>query len=470
MITLVTGFYKVKSKFPIETYINWTKKFINENIKFNLVLYTNEESFIYIKDIVSHNSKVKVVFKEFENFYNYKYKEKWIENHQKNYLLSHTDWKLNLLWNEKLYFVEDSIRNNYFENEYIGWCDIGYFRDGPINNWMSFYKISLLDKDKIYYIKVCNDSCLEYLKNIIQNKNDKKLPSIPIPENQVSIAGGFFITHVKNIQKYVEIYNEKVSLYLENNYLIKDDQIIIIDIICTNPQNFKLIDGDWFEFRNFLKGEYISILMPIYNGIEFIEDSVKSVKSQIYKDWELIIGINGHEENSEVYKKAKIYENEQIKVYDMKTKGKPDTLNSMLNYASSNYICILDVDDIWDSNKLIKQIPFIKNYDVIGTQCKYFGDKNDIPYIPIGDISGFNFLSTNPIINSSCLVKKELCFWENNFIEDYEMWLRLRKEKRKFYNVHEVLVYHRIHNSSSFNSKGNHNYVPDLLEKYKTLI
>jgi len=34
--------------------------------------------------------------------------------------------------------------------------------------------------------------------------------------------------------------------------------------------------------------------MPIYNGIEFIEESVKSIIKQTYTEWELIIGINGH--------------------------------------------------------------------------------------------------------------------------------------------------------------------------------
>ena len=48
----------------------------------------------------------------------------------------------------------------------------------------------------------------------------------------------------------------------------------------------------------------ISILIPIYNGIEFFEDSLLSVINQTYKKWELIIGINGHPNNSEVQKKA----------------------------------------------------------------------------------------------------------------------------------------------------------------------
>ena len=49
----------------------------------------------------------------------------------------------------------------------------------------------------------------------------------------------------------------------------------------------------------------ISILIPIYNGVEFIEESVSSVLNQTYDQWELLIGINGHSQDSEVYKIAK---------------------------------------------------------------------------------------------------------------------------------------------------------------------
>ena len=44
----------------------------------------------------------------------------------------------------------------------------------------------------------------------------------------------------------------------------------------------------------------ISILIPIYNGIEYINESVTSVLDQSYENWELIIGVNGHEANSSV--------------------------------------------------------------------------------------------------------------------------------------------------------------------------
>ena len=88
---------------------------------------------------------------------------------------------------------------------------------------------------------------------------------------------------------------------------------------------------------------------------------------------------------------------------------------------------------------------------------------NIIPNIPIGDISDFNFSLINPIINSSSIIKKKLCYWNENGIEDYDLWLRLKKLNHKFFNFKEILVKHRIHNNSAFNSKGNNNKVNKLL-------
>jgi hypothetical protein len=101
----------------------------------------------------------------------------------------------------------------------------------------------------------------------------------------------------------------------------------------------------------------------------------------------------------------------------------------------------------------------------------YFGDlAGTIPNIPVGNLTKNNvdFLKANPIINSGCLVRKDLCYWEDslNGVEDYDMWLRLWKLGKFFYNCDDVLVKHRIHKSSAFNAKGNHNMVANLIKKY----
>ena len=209
--------------------------------------------------------------------------------------------------------------------------------------------------------------------------------------------------------------------------------------------------------------------MPIYNGIEFIDESISTILYQTYTDWELIVGINGHLPDSDVYKIAQKYEekDQRIKVYDLHhLKGKSNALNEMINYCKYDWVSLLDVDDKWLPKKLESQTPYMDNYDVIGTQCKYFGDRNDRPSIPGGDLTGYNFTKSNPIINSSCLIRKSLAIWEENGIEDYHLWLKLWKEGKQFFNVETIQVMHRIHQESAFNAKGNHLKVDDLKRKY----
>jgi len=215
--------------------------------------------------------------------------------------------------------------------------------------------------------------------------------------------------------------------------------------------------------------------MPIYNGIEFIDESVTSILDQTYTEWELLIGINGHPENSDVFKKAKKYESKsnKIRVFDFyNIKGKSNTLNAMIPFCNYNYIALLDVDDIWHNEKLkIQSEYFINDYDVIGARCIWIGDRPGIvPIIPIGDISDFDFTKVNPIINSSAIIKKELCYWNLKWdsVEDYDLWLKLRyQNKNKFFNCNQILVKHRIHRESAFNANGNHNKVEDLLINHK---
>ena len=110
----------------------------------------------------------------------------------------------------------------------------------------------------------------------------------------------------------------------------------------------------------------ISILMPIYNGIEFIKQSVNSIKNQTYKDWELIIGINGHNPNSEVYNKAKEYENEQIKVIELHPiKGKSAALNIGFSKAKGDVVITMDAD-LQDSPD---EIPDLYNTIIIMLTC-----------------------------------------------------------------------------------------------------
>lgn len=227
----------------------------------------------------------------------------------------------------------------------------------------------------------------------------------------------------------------------------------------------------------------ISIFIPIYNGVEFFDESFGSVITQTFTEWELIIGINGHAIGSDVYQlvteKVKemttkyIVALDKIRILEFppdKIKGKSATLNEMVKYAKYDWIALLDVDDIWHYQKLAFQLVYMDNYDIIGTRCVWFGERdNVVPPIPSGDISYYDMSIMNPIINSSSLIRKELCYWDNNRInglEDYDMWLRLSQDRKRFYNLPQILVKHRIHKTSAFNTKTSHEDKVNLLKLY----
>ena len=137
MIVLSTGWYILKSKFNKNIYSEWINNFLSNVNKFKLVIYTNKES-LYMIEPYESNPNIKIVLLEIEDFYNYKYKDYWIKNHEKNHLLNtKICWELNMLWSEKLSFVKKTIDENYFEGDWFGWCDIGYFRSAgfDIKKW-----------------------------------------------------------------------------------------------------------------------------------------------------------------------------------------------------------------------------------------------------------------------------------------------------------------------------------------------
>jgi hypothetical protein len=254
------------SKFGPEKYIDWMNNLISIVNNFYLVIYTDVASSKYIN--TRNNPNIKVIIKPIESFHNYQYKNYWIKNHQNNFLLNgNTCWQLNMLWSEKIHFVKDTADNKYFDTDFYGWCDIGYFRNRPqdvhtsrLTNWGKNQVILNNQMDKICYACIQNnDDYMNELLKSVRNRNAKDLPVEPISPHQYSIAGGFFFCHKKHIDWWATTYDSKLILYFENNYLVKDDQIILADCILTNLSRFTLFReniphiDNWFMFQRFLK-------------------------------------------------------------------------------------------------------------------------------------------------------------------------------------------------------------------------
>ena len=219
----------------------------------------------------------------------------------------------------------------------------------------------------------------------------------------------------------------------------------------------------------------VSVLIRLYNGIEFLHESLASVCQQSYDDWDLLIGVNGHgPDGNDIYQKANeiVKQNKysnQIRVINYpNVKGGAEVMNALVADAKAAWVAFLDVDDMWLETKLLKQIHIRDLYphlDVIGTYCRYFGQMKGSPQIPVGEITVDDFKTCNPMINSSILMRKELTnFTDRFYLDDYDLWCRLVLEGRRFYNLDEVLTLHRIHGASAYNASKKQN--PEALRAH----
>jgi glycosyltransferase involved in cell wall biosynthesis len=90
---------------------------------------------------------------------------------------------------------------------------------------------------------------------------------------------------------------------------------------------------------------YFSIVIPVYNKERFVAETLKSVLSQTFTDYEVIIINDGSTDESE----ARILEfsDNRIRYFSKKNEGVANARNFGIEKASSEYICFLDADDYW---------------------------------------------------------------------------------------------------------------------------
>jgi glycosyltransferase involved in cell wall biosynthesis len=216
-----------------------------------------------------------------------------------------------------------------------------------------------------------------------------------------------------------------------------------------------------FQFKKIKK--VISILLATYNGERFISESIDSILNQTFNEWELLIGLNGTTDGTREI--LKNYSDPRIMVFDYgNDKGKAKTLNKLLTEAKYDWIGLQDDDDIWIERKLESQIKFTDKYDVIGGMISYigeFGNYRGRPNLSLnhGEIIRRSLNGDNQIANTSAILKKEAAIsiggWKEDLdgIEDFDLWLRLMRSDKRFINVPDMVVLHRLHSNSNFNTK-----------------
>ena len=202
--------------------------------------------------------------------------------------------------------------------------------------------------------------------------------------------------------------------------------------------------------------------MAVKTGWQYFSEAFESALKQSYEDWELLVGINGFVTKSHVwYEISTIFEtapNIYGNVLDLPTcKNKPQTLNTMVAIAKGEYIAILDVDDLWHPDKLTRQLPYLENYDVVGTMGEYFGNVTGFIDIPPGVITFGDLLKRNCLLNSSVVMRREIAIWpDTDGLDDYRMWLELAWQGKRLFNIDgNPLVKIRCHQEQHFAARDN---------------
>ena len=199
----------------------------------------------------------------------------------------------------------------------------------------------------------------------------------------------------------------------------------------------------------------VSVVLPVYNGETYLKESIDSIISQTYTNFELLIINDGSTDKSEEI--CLSYNDDRIKYIFQKNEGLAETLNNALTLCKGKYIARQDQDDISYKNRFQKQVDFLeKNESIVllGARAKIFSDEVDYlkthNHATQPSILKFDLMFNNPFVHSTIMFRKtslEIVGYYNtnrSFYEDYELWSRF-VQAGDVANLPDVLLDYRHH-------------------------
>lgn len=233
-VTLVTAYYRFKSKHSYENYLTWIKNFLS-SVKANLIIFTEENMKNIIQPLVK-NSKVHFIIKEFKDLEILKKYDNHIWENQ--YKIDNPAKHANrtkecyIIWNSKFNFLKEAIKINPFESDKFVWNDIGSLRESRnLNNYPLYHKVS---KEKLDIV----------LLNKFKSNQYKKL--IYFRDN-IYFSGAIFGGGKDVILELCNKFYDLLENYIKNGQFIGCDQQIISSLYLLNKDKFNTIfTKDWF--------------------------------------------------------------------------------------------------------------------------------------------------------------------------------------------------------------------------------
>lgn len=216
---------------------------------------------------------------------------------------------------------------------------------------------------------------------------------------------------------------------------------------------------------------FFSIVIPLYNKEAQIQDSLKSVLAQSFSDFEVIVVDDGSTDRS--MERAKAINDSRIKFFSQENKGASQARNYGIEQAGSDFIALLDADDVWDSNHLEAFCESIEKFPKASLFCNAYRLKlaDNFIHNATYNLSNPNHIQVvedyfeasiiHPIAWTSAVCFNKKDFWELKGFDftipsgqDIDMWIRFALHKTVIFNPTFTTCYDKtIANSLS---KGNY--------------
>lgn len=204
--------------------------------------------------------------------------------------------------------------------------------------------------------------------------------------------------------------------------------------------------------------ELVSIVMPSYNTACFISETIQSVQAQTYTNWELIIVDDCSTDNTDDVVRSYLADERIHYLKNDMNNGAALSRNRALREAKGKWIAFLDSDDLWEPDKLKKQISFMESNGYHFSYTNYIEiDENSLPNGK--SVSGPKCITKRGMYNY-CWVGCLTVMYDADAVgliqiadikktNDYAMWLKVCK-KANCYLLDETLArYRRRHGSIS---------------------
>ncbi len=117
--------------------------------------------------------------------------------------------------------------------------------------------------------------------------------------------------------------------------------------------------------------DLVSIITPCYNGSKYVAETIESVLSQTYSNWEMLIVDDGSKDNSADIIRSYTEKDGRIRLIQQPNGGSANARNHGIREAKGQYIALLDADDKWKAEFLQEQVSFMKEKNTLCVFSSY---------------------------------------------------------------------------------------------------